>query len=122
MTLMNEKSRGALRNLGELGRTQLGVTLALGALLCFPVVTFAEKTEELGRARGGWEDRLIGGMVAGLTTRDPSAVVLTFAVAGKLDWFLWGAAIGAHLFWLALAALMLRSGRLLTVLRGHRTA
>ena len=100
----------------------LGVTLALGALLCFPVVTFAEKTEELGRARGGWEDRVINGMVAGLTTRDPSAVVLAFSVAAKLDWFLWGAAIGAHLFWLALAALMLRSGRLLTVLRGHRTA
>ena len=90
----------------------LGGALVTGALLSFPLVTYAEKTEETGKRRGGWENRLIQKMVSSLTNRDSSIIVLACALAKKLHWFLWGAAIGAHIFWLTLAGLILRSGRL----------
>jgi hypothetical protein len=38
-------------------------------------------------------------------------VIVVSALSGKLAWFLWGAAIGAHIFWLALAWLLFRAGR-----------
>jgi phosphatidylglycerophosphate synthase len=90
----------------------LGGALVTGALLSFPLVTYAEKTEELGKKRGGWEDRLIQTMVSSLTNRDSSVIVLACALVRKLPWFLWGAAVGAQVFWLTLAGLLLRSGRL----------
>ncbi len=90
----------------------LGGILVVGVLFSFPLVTYAEKTEEIGKRRGGWEDRLIQTMVSSLTNRDSSVIVLACALVGKLHWFLWGAAIGAHVFWLTLAGLLLRSGRL----------
>jgi len=86
--------------------------LAVGGFLAFPLVTLAEKTEEAGERRGGWEDRLIRKLLASLTTRDFSLLVVVSAITGKLLWFLWGAAIGAQVFWLSLAWLLFRAGRL----------
>jgi len=98
---------------GEIAHASLlGGALVAGALLSFPLVTYAEKTEATGKERGGWEDRLIQKMVSSLTNRDSSVIVLACALVGKLHWFLWGAAVGAHVFWLTLAGLLLRSGRL----------
>jgi phosphatidylglycerophosphate synthase len=85
--------------------------LALGGFLAFPLVTLAEKTEAAGDRRGGWEDALIKRLLASLTTRDFSVVILASALLGQLSWFLWGAAIGAHIFWLTLAWLLFRAGR-----------
>ncbi len=85
--------------------------LALGGVLAFPLVTLAEKTEEMGEQRNGWEDERIKKLLAALATRDFSVLIVTSAVLGKLGWFLWGAAIGAHIFWLVLAWLLFRAGR-----------
>lgn len=85
--------------------------LALGGLLAFPLVTLAEKTETWGERRGGWEDVWIKKLLAALTTRDFSVLIIASAALGKLKWFLWGAAIGAHVFWLSLAWLLFRARR-----------
>lgn len=90
----------------------LGGLLAAAAFISFPLVTRAEKTEDAGRARGGWEDVWIEKMVAGLTSRDYSLLVLLCALAGKLAWFLWAAAIGAQVFWVVLLVLLWKAGRL----------
>ena len=89
----------------------LAGVLALGGFLAFPLVTLAEKTEAAGERRGGWEDLLIKQLLASLTTRDFSVLIVASAVTGSLSWFLWGAAIGAQGFWLFLAWLLLRAGR-----------
>ena len=90
----------------------LGGLLAAAAFISFPLVTRAEKTQEQGRARGGWEDVWLEKMVAGLTSRDYSLLVLLCAIAGKLAWFLWAAAIGAQVFWVVLLSLLWKAGRL----------
>lgn len=89
----------------------LGGVLAAGGALSFPFVTLAEKTEEAGKQRGGWEDSLIHNLLIGLTNRDYSLLIIACALAGQLSVFLWGAAIGAHVFWIFLAWLLLRAGR-----------
>jgi phosphatidylglycerophosphate synthase len=89
----------------------LAGVLALGGALAFPLVTLAEKTEEAGNRRGGWEDVLIKKLLASLTTRDFSVLIIASALTGQLGWFLWGAAIGAQVFWLSLAWLLFRAGR-----------
>ena len=89
----------------------LGGILALGAAIAFPLVTLAERTEEQGRRRAGWEDALLEKLVAGLTSRDYSLLVLLCAVFGTLAWFLWAAAAGAHVFWFVLAFLLWKAGR-----------
>ena len=89
----------------------LGGLLAAAALISFPLVTLAERTETRGRARGGWEDVWIAKLVGGLASRDYSLLILASAVAGKLDWFLWTAAVGAQAFWLVLLALLWKAGR-----------
>src|SRR5262249_1779882 len=95
----------------------LAGALALGGALAFPFVTLAEKTEEAGNRRGGWEDVVIKKLLAGLTTRDFSVLIVASALIGQLEWFLWGAAIGAHVFWLSLAWLLFRAGRFAGVRR-----
>ena len=90
----------------------LGGLLAAAAFISFPLVTRAEKTEDAGRARGGWEDVWLDKMVAGLTSRDYSLLVLLCALVGKLAWFLWAAAIGAQVFWVVLLGLLWKAGRL----------
>jgi phosphatidylglycerophosphate synthase len=89
----------------------LGGILALGGALSFPLVTLAEKTEEAGKQRAGWEDTIIQHVLISLTNRDYSVLILGSALVGQLSWFLWGAAVGAHVFWLLLAWLLFRAGR-----------
>jgi phosphatidylglycerophosphate synthase len=98
------------RNSGASEVLAITGVLALGGILAFPLVTLAEETKEVGERRGGWEDAWIQGLLK-LATRDFSVVVLVSAVVGKLSWFLWGAAIGVHVFWLSLAWLLFRAGR-----------
>ena len=90
----------------------LGGLLAAAAFISFPLVTRAEKTEDAGQARDGWEDVWIEKMVAGLTSRDYSLLVLLCALVGKLAWFLWAAAVGAQVFWVVLLSLLWKAGRL----------
>ena len=90
----------------------LGGMLAAAACISFPLITIAEKTEEQGRQRAGWADVWLDNMVAGVTSRDYSLLVLLCAIAGKLAWFLWAAAIGAQVFWLTLVLLLYQADRL----------
>lgn len=99
------------KQIGLAAAPLLGGLLATGALISFPLVTLAEKTEMRGRTRGGWEDVWIAKLVGGLASRDYSLLILVSVLAGKLDWFLWTAAIGAQVFWLALLALLWKAGR-----------
>jgi phosphatidylglycerophosphate synthase len=89
----------------------LGGVLALGGALSFPLVTLAERTEEEGKQRGGWEDALIHNLFISLTNRDYSILILASALMGQLSWFLWGAAFGSHIFWMCLAWLLFRAKR-----------
>jgi phosphatidylglycerophosphate synthase len=99
------------KNSGSEYALTLGGVLALGAALSFPLVTLAERTEEEGKRRGGWEDALIHKLVISLTNSDYSVLILASALVGQLSWFLWGAAFGSHVFWVCLAWLLLRAGR-----------
>ncbi len=90
----------------------LGGALAVGAAICFPFVTMAEKTEEQGKQQGGWENAIIQNMIEGLTSRDYSIIILLCALVQKLAWFLWSAAIGVQVFWCILAVLLHKAGRL----------
>jgi len=99
------------KNSGSEHALMLGGVLALGAMLSFPLVTLAEKTEEEGKRRGGWEDALIHKFLLSLTNRDYSVLILASALIGQFSWFLWGAAFGSHLFGIFLAWLLFRAGR-----------
>jgi phosphatidylglycerophosphate synthase len=105
------------KNSGSEYALMLGGVLALGAALSFPLVTLAEKTEEEGKRRGGWEDAIIHKVLIGLTNRDYSVLILASALVGQLSWFLWGAAFGSHIFWVFLAWLLFRAERFLHIHR-----
>ncbi|MEW6273233.1 MAG: CDP-alcohol phosphatidyltransferase family protein [Thermodesulfobacteriota bacterium] len=93
----------------ELGRSTawlLGALFACGGLASFAVVTRAEKTEELWKPLGVWQSRLLGALLATLTTRDLSVLVLVAAASGLLTELLIGAAIGAQAFWVGALALL----------------
>jgi phosphatidylglycerophosphate synthase len=42
-------------------------------------------------------------MIRNVVSRDFSVAVLLFALFGALQWFLWLAAVGSHLFWMTMA-------------------
>lgn len=48
-------------------------------------------------ARGRWRQRLLRGFEA-LMNRDFAYMLLGLALIGRLDWFLWGAAIGTYVY------------------------
>jgi phosphatidylglycerophosphate synthase len=85
--------------------------LGLGALCSFVCVTWAERTSARRALGGGRLDRRIDGLVLALSTRDYHAVVFVCAVVDRFDWFLWGAAIGSHVFWVTVAVLMRTAGK-----------
>lgn len=85
----------------------LGASAMAGAALSFLVVLRGWRTA--GR-RGGDSGRMQKFLDAA-TNRDFSVLVLVLAVVGKLDWFLWLAGVGSHLFWMTLLGLQLRLER-----------
>jgi phosphatidylglycerophosphate synthase len=76
----------------------LGSAAVLGNGLSFWLVTRAQKI----KAASGWRTPVQAAwsdfMLKNVASRDFSVIVLTFAVLGKLDWFLWMAAIGSVVF------------------------
>jgi len=76
----------------------LGAAAVLGNGLSFWLVTRAQKI----KAASGWKTPVQAAwsdfMLKNVASRDFSVVVLIFAVLGKLDWFLWMAAIGSVVF------------------------
>ncbi len=86
----------------------VGGVLVAGALLSFALVTYVERGGVLGKGGNGWEARVMELMLRTLTTHDFYLPLFLFALLGILDWFLWGAAVGAHGFWLTLLGLLWR--------------
>lgn len=73
----------------------LGGAAVLGNGVSFLLVEKAQKIKSLG----GWNTPIHAAwsdfMLKNVASRDFSVIVLIFAVLGKLDWFLWTAAIGS---------------------------
>jgi phosphatidylglycerophosphate synthase len=76
----------------------LGVAAVAGNGLSFWLVTRAQQIKSASRwktpVQAAWSDF----MLKNVASRDFSVIVLLFAVLGKLDWFLWMAAIGSMVF------------------------
>ena len=76
----------------------LGSAAILGNGLSFWLVTRAQKI----KAASGWKTPVQAAwsnfMLKNVASRDFSVILLIFAVIGKLDWFLWMAAIGSVVF------------------------
>lgn len=76
----------------------LGSAAVLGNGLSFWLVTQAQKIKSASEwktpVQAAWSDF----MLKNVASRDFSVIVLIFAVIGKLDWFLWMAAVGSMLF------------------------
>ena len=70
----------------------------LGNGLSFLLVTRAQKIKSASEwktpVQAAWSDF----MLKNVASRDFSVIVLIFAAIGKLDWFLWMAAIGSMVF------------------------
>ncbi len=78
-----------------------GALLLSGVVITFAIVTYLEQTM-LRRPDAPAAVQRLRRYVERLSGRDSSVIVLAFALAGRLDWFLWTAAWGAHAFWLSL--------------------
>jgi phosphatidylglycerophosphate synthase len=102
------------------GRGTLAL-LGAGVAGAFAVITWSEHTEARRRRLGDvWENRLLDGVLAPLTTRDWYVFPLTFALAGRLPWLVPAAAVGAHAFWVITAAVLLHALRRVSPLDGTR--
>ena len=76
----------------------LGAAAILGNALSFTLVNKAQKIKQASAwktpVQAAWSDF----MLKNVASRDFSVVVLIFALLGKLEWFLWMAAIGSIVF------------------------
>jgi len=77
----------------------LGMSAVVGALLSFAVVLRGM------RNRDGRQSVLMGKLIDSVTNRDFSVLVLVLACIDRLQWFLWLAAVGSHVFWIAALAI-----------------
>ena len=78
----------------------LGIAASAGVLMSLGMVLLLER----GSGKSG-RSGLLNRAVDQLTNRDFSVMVLLFAVAGRIDWFLWLAAVGSNIFWMVLLGL-----------------
>ena len=81
----------------------LGVSAAIGVLLCFPVIIRALRLPVDQRGA------LLSKLLDSTANRDFSVLLLVLALAGRMELFLWMAGLGIHVFWIAL--LLLQRGR-----------
>ena len=88
------------------------VALAAGVLGAFTVMTWSDHSEARRRRERGWENWLLDGVLSPLSTRDWYIFVIAFAIAGRLEWLVPAAAVGAQVFWsVGLVALLRVLGR-----------
>jgi phosphatidylglycerophosphate synthase len=90
------------------GATTL-VALALGVVGAFAAITWSDQTQARRGRPLAWENRVLDGVLSPLTTRDWYVFPLAFALLGRLEWLVPAAAVGAHLFWVAVVVLVLRA-------------
>jgi len=86
--------------------------LAAGVFGAFAVMTWSEQREARRRRVRGWENGLLDNVLSPLSTRDWYVFVVAFAIAGRLEWLVPAAAVGAQVFWVVgLVALVRVLGR-----------
>jgi phosphatidylglycerophosphate synthase len=118
-------ARAAARDLGAPLALGLGAVSVLGVLMCVLVILLLARLQERRRpgeasslaatnrlsgndqARPHRKPTLVDHVINEATSRDFSVLVVGFALAGRLSWFPWLAAVGSHLFWIAFAAVQL---------------
>lgn len=114
------------RSTGEPSVLLLGFSASIGSLLSLWLVVRSSwglddrpETDRQGPSAFYLSDaeraRLQGRIrktVNQMTNRDFSVVILLFALLGRIDLFLWLAAVGSHLFWIILLWLRRRESRL----------
>ena len=90
-----------IRTMGQEGAwvpLALGAAAILGNALSFTLVNKAQKIKTASEwktpVHAAWSDF----MLKNVASRDFSVVVLVFAFLGKLEWFLWMAAVGSMVF------------------------
>ena len=81
--------------------------LGTGVVGAFVVISWSEHTETRRHTADGWENRVLDGVLSPLTTRDWYVFPVAFAVAGRLDWLVPAAAVGAHVFWVVALGVLL---------------
>ncbi len=86
------------RDLGEGSLYVAGGLLVSANFVTFPLVTYLER-RIFPTAPPTPTMRHLERFVVALSGRDVSVIVFLAALAGRLHWFLWAAAIGAHVFW-----------------------
>jgi phosphatidylglycerophosphate synthase len=82
--------------------------LGTGVLAAFAAITWSEVNEERRHRVRGWENRVLDGVLSPISTRDWYVFPLLFALAGRLDLLVGAAAVGAHVFWVTVTALVTR--------------
>jgi phosphatidylglycerophosphate synthase len=81
----------------------LATSAVVGALISFGIVLRGMLS---GGSRGNSK---LQALIDRATNRDFSVLVLLLALCNSLDWFLWMAAIGSHVFWVLLLLLQWNS-------------
>ncbi len=81
----------------------LGAAAVVGNVLAFWLVPRALTLREQGAWSRPLETAWAELLLKNVTSRDFSVVLLIFALADKLEWFLWAAAIGVNVFWMIMA-------------------
>lgn len=98
---------GVAQDGGAVGVTVgLGISAVVGGLVAFAVVLWGMLRPRAGAANGELQR-----VLDAATNRDFSVLVLALALVDRLEWFLWMAAIGSHLFWMLLVGLRLSGGK-----------
>ena len=82
----------------------LGASAAVGVVFCLLVIL-------RGMNMTSDHQSLFGKLVDATANRDFSALLLFLALIGRMQWFLWMAGIGIHLFWTTMLALQMHAMR-----------
>ena len=82
----------------------LGASAAVGVVFCLLVIL-------RGMNMTSDHQSLFGKLVDATANRDFSALLLILALIGRMQWFLWMAGIGIHLFWIMMLALQVHATR-----------
>jgi 1L-myo-inositol 1-phosphate cytidylyltransferase / CDP-L-myo-inositol myo-inositolphosphotransferase len=83
----------------------LGIAAAVGVGLSFAVIL-----QTLRRPALRGQNR-VQKLIDATTNRDFSVLLILFALGGVLEWFLWLAAIGSHVFWIVALTLQIQERR-----------
>lgn len=92
---------GVARLRPETPALALGISAALGVLLCIPPLIRALRLPPTQRSPA------LNKLLDATANRDFSVLLLALALVGRMEWFLWMAGIGIHLFWIALVLLQM---------------